>query len=285
MFSDNIIYEYPPAKRIVVIGDLHGDLKRFKNILLDAKIINNNIEWIADPPNTIIVQLGDQIDSLNRDPLIKDWEKLQDIETIYFTNNLDMIARSKGGMVISLIGNHELINSIGVFTYVSKLNNTESRINYFKPKGTLSPILGKRPIIVKIGDLCFCHAGLNKYHIDILNKNNKTVSYLNDLWRQYILNGKIDINDKEIFDKILLDSEGILWTRSLDNKDIVTNVLKNIGCQFMFVGHTPVENIKLVSDKIFYVDTGISRSFGTKSYQYLNIDNFAIDIKTIQDNE
>ena len=29
--------------RLVIIGDIHGDIKRFKNILLDAKIINNNI--------------------------------------------------------------------------------------------------------------------------------------------------------------------------------------------------------------------------------------------------
>ena len=67
MYNNNI-YEInnKDINRIIVIGDIHGDIKRFKSILIDSKIINNNFEWIAEPPNTIIVQLGDQIDSLNR---------------------------------------------------------------------------------------------------------------------------------------------------------------------------------------------------------------------------
>ena len=67
MIGDDIIYEYPKCDRLVIIGDIHGDIKRLKNILIQAKIINNNIEWIAEPPNTVIVQMGDQVDSLNRD--------------------------------------------------------------------------------------------------------------------------------------------------------------------------------------------------------------------------
>jgi len=78
MDNDNIIYEYPMPNRLVIIGDIHGDIKRFKNILLDAKIINNNIEWIAEPQNTIVIQMGDQIDSLNRIE-DNDWEVLEDI--------------------------------------------------------------------------------------------------------------------------------------------------------------------------------------------------------------
>jgi len=110
--------ELPSHKRIIIIGDMHGDVRRFKNILVHANIINNNLEWIAEPPETIIVQLGDQIDSLNR-TTNENWEKLKDYEMIYFTENLNMIARGKGGYCISLIGNHELMNIIGDFSYVS----------------------------------------------------------------------------------------------------------------------------------------------------------------------
>lgn len=285
MFNDSIIYEYPKTKRIVVIGDIHGDLKRFKKILIDANIINNNLEWIAEPQNTVVVQLGDQVDSANREPTTEDWEKIQDIDMIHFTNSLNMIALSKGGMVISLIGNHELMNVIGNFTYVSKLSNFELRDKYFKPTGSLSPILGKRPIIIKIGDLCFCHAGLKKVHIDILEKYGKDISYLNDIWRKFILQGSIMIEDKEIFDKILLEQDGILWTRELDDEENTRYVLNKLGCHYIFIGHTPVENIQLRTNQIWYVDTAISRAFNSKRYQYLEINDYNINIKTITETE
>ena len=282
MFNDNIIYELPNVKRLVIVGDVHGDLKRFKKILIDANIINNNMEWIAKP-NTVVIQLGDQIDSKNRIEDIVDWEKIKDVEMIYFTHYLDMIAKSKECSMISLIGNHELMNVLGIFDYVSNFSTFDSRVNYFKPKGTLSQILSKRPIVVKIGDLIFCHAGIRKLHIDILDKYGKDLSYLNDLWRKFILNGQININDKEIFNKILLEPDGILWNRTLDEDDTLKSVLYNLGCTYMFIGHTPVNEIMLVKDSVWYVDTGMSRAFGNVSYQYLEINDYNVSIKSVID--
>ena len=116
--GEDIIYEYPQPERLVVIGDIHGDIKRFKNILIDAKIINENIEWIAEPKNTFVIQMGDQIDSLNRTTDV-DWEVIEDIEMITFTNILDKLAIAKGGRLISIIGNHEFMNTLGNYSYVS----------------------------------------------------------------------------------------------------------------------------------------------------------------------
>ena len=130
MSSEEIIYEYQQPDRLVIIGDIHGDIKRFKNILIDAKIINANIEWIAEPKNTIVIQMGDQIDSLNR-TTDNDWEVIEDIEMINFTNILDKLAMVKGGRLISLIGNHEFMNILGNYTYVSSksIANNEKRRN------------------------------------------------------------------------------------------------------------------------------------------------------------
>lgn len=285
MFNDTPIYEYPHAERIIVVGDIHGDLKRFKNILLDANIINKNIEWIAKPQNTIVIQLGDQIDSTDRLPGIKKWEVLQDIEMLKFTDFLDNISIPKGGRVISLIGNHELMNTVGNFSYVSpnSLITSESRLNKFKPKGDLSYLLSKRPIIIKVGDFLFCHAGLKKIHTDILEKHNKHVSYLNTIWRDYILTGKILYEDKELFDKLILDQDGILWNRQLDEIECTKNLLYDLGCMYMFIGHNTVNNIMCYGNIAWYVDSGISRAYGNTSYEYIDIKNFSINIKKISD--
>jgi hypothetical protein len=285
MIGDDIIYEYPNCDRLVIIGDIHGDIKRLKTILIDAKIINNNIEWIAEPPNTVVVQMGDQVDSLNRDESIAEWEVLDDVEVIYFTNLLDKFAQSKGGRFISIIGNHEFMNVIGNYSYVSSksmANNENKRRELFKAKGVLSPILSKRPIVLKIGELFFCHAGLTTKHLELLKKYGKDISYINRIWKNFVLHGNVLKEDKEIFDNILLDYNGILWTRELDNQNDLNEMLKSINCTFMFVGHTVMDGIKFYNNKVWYTDTGISRAFGNNKYQYMEIINYHIHIKEIK---
>lgn len=285
MIGDDIIYEYPNCDRLVIIGDIHGDIKRLKTILIDAKIINNNIEWIAEPPNTVVVQMGDQVDSLNRDESIAEWEVLDDVEVIYFTNLLDKFAQSKGGRFISIIGNHEFMNVIGNYSYVSNksmANNENKRRDLFKAKGVLSPILSKRPIVLKIGELFFCHAGLTTKHLELLKKYDKDISYINRIWKNFVLHGNVLKEDKELFDNILLDYNGILWTRELDNQNDLNEMLKSINCTFMFVGHTVMDGIKFYNNKVWYTDTGISRAFGNNKYQYMEIINYHIHIKEIK---
>ena len=276
-------YEYPECNRIIIIGDIHGDLKRFKNILIDAKIINNNLEWIAQPPDTIVVQLGDQIDSVNRTNNINNWEVLEDTDMLYFTNTLDNIAISKGGRVISLIGNHELMNTQGNFSYVSEKSNKEDRRAVYKPNGKLSTILSKRPIVLKIGKLFFCHAGLKKIHLDILHSYGKDISYINTLWKKYMLNELNDVTDVDIFMKIIIDNDGILWNRELDTKEDNIYTLNEVQSIYMFIGHNTIENVSLLNETTWFADTGISRSYGKSSYQYIDINNFNIDIKEIKE--
>jgi hypothetical protein len=282
--NDNIISEYPIPDRLVIIGDIHGDIKRLKNILIDAKIINNNIEWIAQPQNTIVIQMGDQIDSLNRVE-DNDWEIIEDIEVLKFTDLLDKIAMSKGGKVISIIGNHEFMNILGNYTYVSKKsieNNEKRRRALFKPGGTLSTLLSNRPIIVKIGSFLFCHAGLKVSHLFILQKYNKDIFYLNSLWKKFALTTNIDNKeDSEMFSKIILDDDGILWTRNLDTRDELNILLNSLNCNYMFIGHNVVDNVKFVNNNLWLTDTGISRAFGNKPYQYLDISNNIVSIKTL----
>ena len=49
-------------KRIIAIGDIHGDFDVFLKTLLLGRIIDKNNNWIAE--DTIVIQLGDQVDSI-----------------------------------------------------------------------------------------------------------------------------------------------------------------------------------------------------------------------------
>jgi len=50
----------------------------------------------------------------------------------------------------------------------------------------------------------------------------------------------------------------------------------------MFVGHTVMDGIKFYNEKVWFTDTGISRSFGTDKYQYMEIIGHQIYIKQIK---
>ena len=280
MICNDSVYEYPYSERVVVIGDIHGDIKRLKTILVDAQIINNDLQWIAEPQNTIVVQMGDQVDSINRNNDVE-WEKVDDISVIHFTHSIDKIARSKGGRFISLIGNHELMNSLGNFTYVSEQSNSANRRSYFMPNGSLCSILQNRNIVLKVGSLFFCHAGINKHHIDILDKYNKNIEYLNEIWKNYISNDLVKNEDIEIFDKILNDDKGILWTRNFESEEDIQYILQRLNCSYIFIGHTTVPKISLYVQKIWLTDTGISRAYGSNQYQYMDIVKNNINVKTI----
>lgn len=272
---------YNHINRIIVIADVHGDIKRFKQILIHSNIINSNLEWIANPPNTFVIQLGDQIDSLNRNNN-QNWEILNDFDIIYFTEYLNNIAKIYGGAVISLIGNHELMNIIGDFSYVSPFNRNNFRFDLFKPKtGSLALILAKRPLIIQINDLLFCHAKFDLNHLDLLHKYNKDIFYLNFIWKNFIENGKVSLEDKELFDKIILSNNGILWNRNNNDKINTQKLFNSLNVNFMFLGHTALEQIIIVDNQIFYCDTGLSQAFGTNKYQYIDIHNKNINIKTI----
>lgn len=278
MFDKNNYNYNKKFSKIIIIGDIHGDIKRLKNLLIYEKIINNDLEWIAY--NIIVIQLGDQLDSLNRLKNIDDWEILNDTHVVDFTNLLSKIALFKNSFFISLNGNHELMNILGNFSYVSKKSLNNNRLDLFNKKGLYRNILAYRPLIVQINDLIFCHAGIRKHHLDILDKYNKDIFYINNIWNKYLLLDNLDDIDTEIFNTIINNDEGIIWTRNIYNEKENKYVLNKLKCTYMFVGHNTVDNI-ILNNNIWFVDSGLSRSYGRKNYEYIKIINNNISIVKI----
>jgi hypothetical protein len=100
------------APRIVAVGDVHGDLEAFKAILAEAGVIDANGEWAGG--ETVLVQVGDLID---RGPSARG--------TLDFVMALQPEAARHGGRVVSLLGNHEIMNMTGDLRYVAPENYAE----------------------------------------------------------------------------------------------------------------------------------------------------------------
>lgn len=133
------------VERIIAAGDIHGDLdlcisfleipkliKRIKEEEKDdytVKINYKDIEiryykWIGE--KTIFVQVGDQIDrcrptkNMHCFQIIKENDENSDIEILFMMYELNKIAKKNNCMVISLLGNHEIMNILGNINYVSR---------------------------------------------------------------------------------------------------------------------------------------------------------------------
>lgn len=282
----------PPTRRIVVIGDIHGDMDMLLKCLKIGKLIDNNashnnakhIRWIGK--DSVVVQVGDQIDSCRyngvdncNDPNKYELDKPDDIKILYYLTKLHNKAIKKGGAVYSLMGNHEFMNVIGDLTYVSH-NNIRHFDNYnhngtiiedghnarkiaFEPGNKIANFLAcTRKMALIIGSNLFVHAGMvpemiAKYKIDDMNK--LLILFLLD-----------ELNQPEIFKDLFLSGKtSPFWTRlfgnNIDNCVEVLQPLKEIyNVNRIYVGHTPQLKTGITSqcnNNVWMTDIGMSKAF------------------------
>jgi hypothetical protein len=286
MYNDTQATFFSAPGRIVVIGDVHGDVQRFMQCLYAARVFNQKLEWIAEPADTIVVQLGDQIDSASRVSSVAgdEWEQLCDVEMVYLTDRLDAMARLRGGRVLSLLGNHELMNVQGEFSYVSEKSAgklpLERRGKMFRPGGPLAKVLAKRTLVTQIGRSVFCHAGILPHHL--IAADNK-LHRLNEVTRAFLNRAPMRQDEVALLNHAVMDMQGVLWTRMYvelaeANREVlasaVSDVLGTLGASRIFVGHNTVPAITgLLDGKLFFMDAGLSRAYATTATQFLQIWN------------
>lgn len=262
-----------PNQRILVIGDIHGEFYALLYALYKAKVIDKGGRWIGK--NTLVVQIGDQIDKGGRGIEIENDDCLEELKIMEFLHDLHFKAVKFKGGVYNLIGNHEIMNVMGDFRYVSHhhikgFQGVNIRKKLFEPGGQLAQKLACHTNgILKIGNWIFVHAGLLPEHIE-----NYSIQDINNTIRELLLgNLSFDTIHQEI-KNILLGGKGFLWDRTYSNQidstrceqlDRVMQIL-HIGKQGgMVVGHT-VKNT-ITSDcngKLWMTDTGYSTAFGEK---------------------
>ena len=96
----------PSSNSLLAIGDVHGDIDDFCAILQRVELIDEQRHWTGG--KATLVQVGDLID---RGPKPR--------EVLDLMISLDEQASKAGGEVVSLLGNHEVMNLMGDLRYVS----------------------------------------------------------------------------------------------------------------------------------------------------------------------
>lgn len=221
-------------KRIYVIGDVHGQLRKLVRLLRSTRLLDNRLKWTGG--SATLWFMGDFFD---RGP--------EGIEVVELVMRLQSEAAKVGGQVESLLGNHEVVllaakrfgtksttgpggNFIADWQYNGGIDSDKARL-------TLQHIdwVSNLPAMALVDDWLFVHADATFY-----TSYGSSIAEVNQSFRK-ILQG----SDSYAWDELLgefsrrrefgEDSPGLTETAK--------EFLNNYGGQKILHGHTPISNV------------------------------------------
>mmetsp|Transcript_9536 Transcript_9536/g.16717 ORF Transcript_9536/g.16717 Transcript_9536/m.16717 type:complete len:331 (+) Transcript_9536:53-1045(+) len=256
------------AGRVVVVADVHGDGEQLQRALQTAGLLGpEGKEWIGG--TSVLVQTGDIMD---RGPDTRD--------IFVLLHDLARQARESGGCVVQILGNHEVLNLAGDFTYAGmgeseRFGGEPQRRQALAPGSWLGDHLRAMPIIAKVVQLVpggsnsttiFSHAGVPLWLAEKASMEEINAM----LYGAFRGANERDVRQLSYNSKLLL-GQGPLWTREFALPDerrvcpTLGSVLKELGGDRMIVGHTVQETGKPTvrcSGQLILADTGMSRAYG-----------------------
>ncbi|RNF09131.1 putative serine/threonine protein phosphatase [Trypanosoma rangeli] len=221
--------------RLVAFGDIHGDFFRCRQLLQLANITDTKDRWIAG--SSIVVQLGDIVDR-GRHP-----HEIYDLFA-----SLEQQAKEVGGEFIFLLGNHELMNLLGDFSYVhpdamAAFGGERAYAEAFSPQGAYGSYLLQHPVSVVRKGVVFVHASIMPAYAA------RGVEYLNAMFSDHFSSERhpaaaedTDKNREHPF--MQLDSP--LWARAMlaeameGNCFLLRESLRLLSLQEVLLGRSPV---------------------------------------------
>lgn len=238
----------PPPRRVVAVGDLHGDPDATRAVLRLAGVTDDAGAWIGG--DTVLVQTGDVTD---RGP--------DSAGVMRILRDLAAAAPAQGGRVIALLGNHESMNVRGDWRYVAPeelaaYGGAEPRAAAYARDGEWGKYIASLDAVAIVGDTVFCHGGITPAFAD------RGVARLNTEVR-----GALFAAAKAP----VIDETGPLWYRGYVQDDETTacpaleRALAALDVSRMVVGHTTQRDGRVQSrcgGRLTVIDTGISAHYG-----------------------
>ncbi len=243
-----------PARRLVAIGDIHGDLDAFIAILKRASLIDDSLKWTGG--SATLVQVGDMIDRGPKSRGVLD-----------FVMALQKDARRTDGRVIVLLGNHEVLNMFGDLRYVmpsdyasyagpdAEKRRDQAYDDYVRLAGNASPAMSRDewmaahppgfveqrealgpegkygkwlrslPTVAKVDDSLFLHGGISEtfasWSVSRINDRVATEIKAFDDARAFLVNKKMLVPYPTLAE--VLAAVGVAATRRMPEVDALTS--------------------------------------------------------------
>jgi calcineurin-like phosphoesterase family protein len=259
-------WKLPAPARIVAVGDLHGDFAATKRALRLAGVLDDSGHWSGG--DTMLVQTGDILDRGDGEQAMLDlFEQLRDE------------AQKAGGSVQVVNGNHELMNAVFDFRYVTPGGFSDfedapgvdehdprvaalppeqrARASAFRPGGPYAKKLAALPVVLEVGDTVFVHGGVLPKHVDygIERMNREVSAWL--LGRDPAGAMMVKSTDSPVWSRHYSDEPDEADCKLLDE------ALQKMGAARMVVGHTVQRTATpACGEKVWRIDVGLAALYG-----------------------
>ncbi len=266
---DYTISAQPPAiepdsfagvSRIIAISDIHGEFDALANFLKAAGVVDDALHWSWGDGHLVVdgdvFDRGDQV-----------------TECLWFFYRLEQEARSAGGRVHVLLGNHETMVLRRDLRYVNSkyLDGIvrRSRIHYdelYGPDTELGRWLRTLNTVVKVNDVLFVHGGMPPRLVE----GGMSLAQINEMGRV-----NLDLRSYEVAfrDSVRAfyghTSSGPFWYRGYhgaqENRypqatdEEIDATLAVYGVSAIVVGHTEIDRVEsLYGGRVYGIDVPLN---------------------------
>jgi hypothetical protein len=231
-----------PAKSpLFVVADTHGEYEILAQMLQAHGVVDRQLRWSFGPGQLVV--LGDVFD---RGP--------NHLEILWLLYELEAQARTAGGAVHLVLGNHETMVLLGDLRYLhpkyvasTRALRVGSYAALFDAGSVLGQWLRSRPAVLRVNRMLFLHAGISR----ALLERRLTLAEINATIRGALTGPPADTAARERTE-LLMTTLGPLWYRGYfpDHKDYppatsadVATTLRHFEVDRILVGHTIVPAI------------------------------------------
>lgn len=265
----------PSSIDIVIIGDIHGDIIALHKMLCASGVVPRDTPldetWRWNGGQRVLICLGDYLDS-------KRWQSSfytavdTEVTILNQLTSLQRQAQHVGGRVITLMGNHELMNLGGVanLTDFADVSHRSSLHMFHNSTSLGQHLIETMPTIARVSGVVCVHGGLGGLTVQELSRKGTTgAERIERMNQEHTMKLQANIFDAE--------AHPLLWSRNVGEDqggcpaqlDVLLNLL---DAWVLVVGHTPQANgiSTGCQGKVIRADTGASRAFGPLHSPLLN---------------
>lgn len=245
----------PMPQQMFAVGDIHGNVDDLIRLLQAAGVVDSLLRWTFG--EGYLVFLGDFTDR---------GEKVT--ELLWLVLYLRHQASIHGGKVLAVLGNHDMMSMLGDHRYLHPKYQRLCEyfgLDYwalFDKDSELGRYLRSLPVMLKIGDNLFVHAGISEAFL----RMRPVINTVNSAFYQF--NSTFPPRLTPLMD-FLLRENGPLWFRGMipdydfrqqGYQKLVDSVASWFGVSRIIIGHSEVPQISPVfNGKIIPVNVPFNR--------------------------